>query len=150
MADNGIISASSVSPSTVGVGRRDPFFFGMSIVLLLTVLIGFAPTLYLRAFRDSPPLPGHLYVHGAILTGWFAWLVLQASLIKANRVAQHRRLGAVGAILCLAVVYAGHLQRRAPDPCRRFRLEYGYQRIGHWRAWDPVYPSRASCRVSFG
>jgi hypothetical protein len=89
MAGNGIISASSVSRSIqkAGVGRRDPFIFGMSIILLLTVFIGFSLTLYLSAFRDLPPLPAHLHVHGAILTGWFVWLVVQTSLIKTNRVA---------------------------------------------------------------
>lgn len=111
MASSGVISASSVSRSgrDAGVGRRSPFFFGISLVLLLTVLIGFAPTLYLSAFRDLPPLPCHLHVHGAILTSWFVWLVVQTSLIKTNRIAQHRRLGAVGAILGLAVVFAGPL-----------------------------------------
>lgn len=93
----------------VDVSRRDPFFFCMSIVLLLTVFVGFLPTLYLRTFRGLPPLPGHLHVHGAILTGWFVWLVVQTSLIKTNRVAHHRRLGALGAILGLAVVFAGPL-----------------------------------------
>ena len=91
------------------VRRRDPFFLCMSIVLLLTVLIGFLPTLYLRTLRGLPPLPGHLHVHGAILTGWFVWLVVQASLIEANRVAHHRRLGVLGAVLGLAVVFAGPL-----------------------------------------
>jgi hypothetical protein len=81
----------------------------MSIVLLLTVVIGFAPTLYLSAFRDLPPLPGHLHAHGAILTGWFVWLAVQTSLIRTNRLALHRRLGTAGAILGLAVVFAGPL-----------------------------------------
>jgi hypothetical protein len=110
MPGDGIISASSADPvQRAGVGRRDPFFFGMSVLLLLIVLIGFSPTLYLRAFRDLPTLPGHLYLHGTILTGWFAWLVLQASLIRANRVGLHQRLGAIGALLGLAVVFAGPL-----------------------------------------
>jgi hypothetical protein len=111
MAGNGVISRLPVTQSgqKTGVRRRDSFFFGMSIALLLAVVIGFAPTLYLSAFRDSPPLPGHLHVHGAILTGWFVWLAVQTSLIRANRIALHRRLGAVGAVLGLAVVFAGPL-----------------------------------------
>jgi len=111
MERNRVIPASPLSCSgqKVALGRRDPFFFGLSIVLLLTVLAGFLPTLYLRAFHDLPPLPGHLHVHGAILTGWFVWLVVQTSLIRTNRVAHHRRLGALGSILGLAVVFAGPL-----------------------------------------
>lgn len=101
MVISGMNSASLPSRSgrEAGVGRRDRFFLGMSLILLLTVLIGFAPTLYLAALRDLPPLPGHLHVHGAILTSWFVWLAVQTSLVKASRIDLHRRLGAAGSAI---------------------------------------------------
>ena len=40
------------------------------------MLVGFAATLYLRAFFDGPPILSHLYVHGVIVTGWFVWLLV--------------------------------------------------------------------------
>lgn len=81
----------------------------MSVVLLLLVLIGFAPTLYLRGALGQPPLPSHLYVHGAVLTSWFVWLVVQTSLVGTGRVRVHRQLGVIGAIIGLAVCVAGPL-----------------------------------------
>jgi hypothetical protein len=102
-------SGSASEPPRSDVGPLSSFFFGMSIVTLLIVLAGFSPTFYLRTFFDGPPLPGHLYVHGAVLTGWFVWLVVQTSLIRAEQVATHRRLGMVGAVIGLGVVVAGPL-----------------------------------------
>ena len=94
---------------TALVRSRSKFFFGMSVVLLVFVVSGFAPTLYLRAFFDVPPIPGYLYLHGAILTGWFVWLVLQTSLVQTARTATHRRLGIAGAVWAAAVVAGGLL-----------------------------------------
>jgi hypothetical protein len=85
---------------------RSSFFFGMSALLLAIVLVGFAPTLYLRAFFDVPPIRAHLYLHGVIVTAWFVWLFAQATLVKARRIADHRRLGVIGAVLGLATVGA--------------------------------------------
>ena len=86
------------------VSRR--FFLAMSIVLLVIVLTGFAPTLYLRAFFDVPPIPAWVYLHGAILTGWFVLLCLQSSLAVTGRIGTHRRLGVAGAVLGGAVIAA--------------------------------------------
>ena len=94
---------------TALVRPRSKFFLGMSILLLVFVLSGFAPTLYLRAFFDVAPIPGYLYLHGAILTGWFVWLVVQTSLVQTARTATHRRLGIVGAVWAAIVVAGGLL-----------------------------------------
>jgi hypothetical protein len=71
---------------------------------MLFVLTGFTPTLYLRPAFTSPPIPGYLYVHGAILTGWFALVFFQTFLVQANRVRTHRQLGIAGAVFSIAVV----------------------------------------------
>lgn len=86
---------------------RDSFFFWMSALLLAFLLIGFAPSLYLRLFFDVPPIPAYLHVHGTILTAWFVWLLVQTSLVRSGRTATHRRLGVVGAVIGTAVVFAG-------------------------------------------
>ncbi len=91
------------------VRPRSKFFFGMSVVLLVFVLSGFAPTLYLRAFFEVPPIPGYLYLHGVILTGWFVWLVVQTSLVQTARTATHRRVGIAGVFWAAAVVGGGLL-----------------------------------------
>ena len=90
-------------------GFRTRFFFAMSAAILAIVLVGFAPTLYLRVLFDVPPIPLYVYVHGALLTVWFALLVVQSALIRGGGVAMHRRLGAVGVCVGLAVVVTSAL-----------------------------------------
>lgn len=73
--------------------RATGFFFIMPHVLLALVLIGFAPTLYLRFISDPAPIPFYLHLHGMILTGWYLMLVVQAWLIRNGNAALHRKLG---------------------------------------------------------
>lgn len=87
--------------------RESRFFFAYTIVLLAIVLIGFTPSLYLRVAFETPPIPLYLHLHGAILTGWFVWLVAQASLVRSGNVALHRRLGYFAAAYGLIVVAGG-------------------------------------------
>jgi hypothetical protein len=79
----------------------------MSALLLLFILAGFSRTLYLRAAFDLPELPAHLYLHGGVLTAWFAVAFLQACLIKFGRLHIHRAIGTVGIFLAIAVVVTG-------------------------------------------
>src|SRR5262245_2092185 len=71
------------------------FFPVISCLLLLIVLIGFGPTLYLRAWFEVPKVPAFLIIHGLVLTAWFALLVAQSALVRTKRVSTHRTLGAV-------------------------------------------------------
>lgn len=86
--------------------RRSKFFVGMSVIMFLIVLVGFAKTLYLRAFFDVPAIPPHVYAHGAILTAWFALFCLQTTLVTGGRTDLHQRLGVVGAGVGVAVILA--------------------------------------------
>ena len=102
--------AQTATATEIGLERaavRSGFFFWISVLLLAFLVIGFAPSLYLRAFFEVPPIPAYLHVHGAILTSWFAWLVLQTSMVRTGRTATHRRLGVIGAVIAVAVVFAG-------------------------------------------
>jgi hypothetical protein len=97
----------ATADASVRTKSRDRFFLAMSGLLLLILLVGFSRTLYLRLFFEVPSIPGYLHVHGATVTAWFVLLVVQASLVNANRVDIHRRLGILGAVLGVAVVPAG-------------------------------------------
>jgi hypothetical protein len=101
-----VIAADIQAPRSRTRGRTG-FFFGMGLLLLGLVVVGFAPTLYLRALFPVPPIPPHLYLHGSILTTWFLWLVSQTWLVRTGRTAQHRRMGVAGAIVAAAVTFAG-------------------------------------------
>jgi hypothetical protein len=102
----------SLNVRTPAVSRRFPFFAVAHTALLAIVLVGFAPTFFLRAFFDTPPIPAVLYVHGAILTSWFSLAVVQGWLARAGRASPdlmrwHRVLGYSAAIFAAIVVVSG-------------------------------------------
>lgn len=82
----------------------DHFFTGMSCVLLIIVLTGFARTFYIRSYLEIPDLPMYLYVHGLVLTAWFSLTLIQTCLVAKHRVQTHRRLGVVGVVLAVGVI----------------------------------------------
>jgi hypothetical protein len=97
----------ATADGSVQTGSRDRFFLTMSGLLLLILLAGFSRTLYLRLFFEVPPVPTYLHVHGATVTAWFVWLIVQASLVNVNRIDVHRRIGMLGVVIGAAVVPAG-------------------------------------------
>lgn len=110
-----------VQPASLGVllkpaNRRRAqrrFYVGMSGALLLIVLIGFAPSLYLRPFFEiperlrsagQPTYPAYLLVHGIVLTAWYVGFFAQTSLVAVRRTDLHRRLGWAIAGLAVTVL----------------------------------------------
>jgi hypothetical protein len=97
---------------------RGSFYVGSAAVLLLIVIVGFAPTFYLRpvfggpefSWRGGgPDLSWRILVHGLILTSWFLAFALQAALVAARRTTLHRALGWAGAAIGLAAIISGGL-----------------------------------------
>ncbi|MEP7314652.1 MAG: hypothetical protein ABI859_18860 [Pseudomonadota bacterium] len=87
------------------VWRR--FALCFALTMLAVNLVGFSRTFYLRPFFDVPPIPGYLYVHGAIGTSWFVLVLTQTLLIANRNVAVHRRLGWIGVALATIVMISG-------------------------------------------
>lgn len=79
----------------------------MAGILFLIVLVGFSPTLYLRAYIDVPEMPVYVLIHGAVLTVWFLWFGVQTSLVATGRTDVHRKFGVIGVVIGVAVVAAG-------------------------------------------
>jgi hypothetical protein len=105
-------SADVAAASPVRAQRRHRtsgwFFVGISAILFVTVLVGFAPTFYLRGYVGTtrlalapPTLPGYLQVHGVLLTSWFLLFLIQTAFIAADL---HRRVGIASAILAAILV----------------------------------------------
>ncbi|MEM7371772.1 MAG: hypothetical protein AAF587_24360 [Bacteroidota bacterium] len=86
---------------------RNQFFFILHLLLLAVVLLGFAPSFYLRPFGEQNPLPVYLILHGIACTAWFLLAVLQSSLIQSRRLPLHKRLGTVGSLLGPFVALTG-------------------------------------------
>jgi hypothetical protein len=85
------------------IQRRSRYFQAMSMLLLGVVLIGFGKTFFLRSLFQVPPIQWYVYVHALMQTAWFGLLVLQTTLVSANRTDVHRRFGVFGALLAVAV-----------------------------------------------
>jgi hypothetical protein len=87
------------------VSQYDNYFFsGMALLILATVLIGFARTYFLAGVFRAP-LPNLLiHIHGAVFSSWILLLIAQTALVTAGRVDIHRRLGLLGfGLACLMV-----------------------------------------------
>lgn len=85
------------------------FFTAMAVLCAALVLVGFAPSYYLRGLTGQPPLPLLVHLHGAVSTGWILLFLTQTSLVAARRTEVHRRLGVGGAVLAGVVLVMGLL-----------------------------------------
>jgi hypothetical protein len=87
----------------------DIFFTTMSVIMLAIVLVGFAPSYFLRGavFAHLPSLLVHL--HGAVFSSWIFLFVIQSSLVSAGNVRLHRKLGVLGAVIAGLMVILGVL-----------------------------------------
>src|SRR5687768_18330417 len=77
------------------------FYTGMAVAFVITVFAGFARTYYLRPYFGAPALTPLLHLHGVIFTSWLALLLVQTTLVAANRTRIHRRLGVAGAVIAV-------------------------------------------------
>jgi len=74
---------------------RSPFYVGVSLLIVATVLAGFGPS-FIRIATDGQPLPWIMHVHASVYLGWLALLVCQTVLAARGKIAAHRRVGAFG------------------------------------------------------
>ena len=89
--------------------RSDRLFFtGMALISLLTVLVGFAPTYFLRS-SALPPLTSFYQLHGLVFVSWILLFVTQTALVAGHRTDVHRRLGVAGVLIASAVLIVGFL-----------------------------------------
>jgi hypothetical protein len=91
------VSGIALNTRGAAAAERSSFFLVAHTALLALVLIGFAPTFFLRAFFDVPPIPASLYAHGTVMAIWFAFGPVQGWLMQGGHAAWHRRLGYVAA-----------------------------------------------------
>ena len=104
----------------VAGGRRLRWFFPVfSGVLLAVLVVGFAPSFFLRGhITITPPsrlaalaqrlasgdLPLYLIAHGVALTAWYVLVFAQTCLVAAGRTDLHRRLGIAGIGVAILIV----------------------------------------------
>jgi hypothetical protein len=89
------------------------FYSRMALFLVFLVLLGFAPSFYLKGIvpsypRPNPTLPPSVILHGTVFSLWMALLIAQTQLIAGRKHEIHMQLGKLGmlfAILMIPVMY---------------------------------------------
>ncbi len=96
------------SPALTSRDFEHRFFFAVAVLFPIAVLIGFAPTFYLKPLFNTPPIPRIIiYVHAFLMTAWIALFITQVYLISAKKILVHRKLGFLGAALGVGIIAAG-------------------------------------------
>lgn len=87
------------------------FYITIAAVMTLVVFFGFERTFFLSPFYDEPhplaPSEPIFYIHGAIVTLWMAFIILQPTLIRFGRYSAHRTLGWFGVGIAVLTVITG-------------------------------------------
>jgi len=84
------------------------FWLAGALFAALVVFVGFSPTFYLRNVFGSPQLSALKLVHGTVFSAWVVLFVVQTGLVATNRRGAHRALGAIGALLLVAMCVVGY------------------------------------------
>jgi hypothetical protein len=99
------------------------FYSGMALLIFAIVVIGFAPTWFLRGTLSttSPlkPLTPLVMLHGTLFTTWVLLFITQAGLISARQHKLHMRLGVATVALGVTMVVVGLLTavwQEVPSP----------------------------------
>lgn len=100
--------------SIQSIQRRDHrFFLTMAILGAITVFVGYFPTYYQKPLESvlpiapSPHFAAIIHIHGALMTTYVLFYVLQTALVGANRKALHMFLGWASVVLLPAMVILG-------------------------------------------
>lgn len=101
------IASRPAAQKTRRPSRDDVFFSAMALLILGTILLGFARSYYLAgAFAARlPSLVVH--IHAAAFSLWILLFIAQTMLIASGRLDWHRRAGMFGAGLAASMVILG-------------------------------------------
>jgi hypothetical protein len=83
------------------------FFLVYVLLIWLAVFAGFGPDIVKHLRSNAAPYPIAVHVHAVVTIGWLALLTNQVLLIRRREVRLHRKWGAVGAVLAIAVILVG-------------------------------------------
>jgi len=88
--------------------RSDRRLFALVAVLFpVIVVIGFAPTYYLKFAFGNQPLPHLVHLHGLLMSAWVIYFIAQVWLIRSKNARVHMRIGLAGIPLAIAIIIVG-------------------------------------------
>lgn len=101
------IASNLVRRKNLSARRDDIFFAAMALLILGTVLLGFARSYYFAGVFAArlPSLVVH--IHAAVFSLWILLFIAQIVLITGGRLDWHRRAGMFGAGLAASMVILG-------------------------------------------
>src|SRR5262249_6368143 len=83
------------------------FYFCMSFVFAVLVVLGFSRTANVALLHANPPRPLLLWMHGAAFSTWIVFFIAQSSLVRVHKFSVHRAIGWFGAALAAVMVVLG-------------------------------------------
>jgi len=92
----------------------------MSLLLLTTVLVGFAKSYFLAGLVRAPLPNKVIHVHAALFSSWILLLIAQAAFISAKRFDLHRKFGQFGFGLACGMSVVGVMA--ATDSMTRIKM----------------------------
>lgn len=87
-------------------GERPLYTFAAATALGV-ILVGFAPTYFLKAFFGTPELSTLKHLHALAMMAWFGLFLVQARLVATGNIALHREMGIAGIAVAVLVVWMG-------------------------------------------
>lgn len=99
-------SPAMANPPLSKLGRRW-FYVAMAVFAMLFCIGAFGPSLTNRSRRLGSLTP-LLIVHGVVFFSWLLIFLTQSILARAEKLALHRRIGLLSAILAAAMVVLGY------------------------------------------
>ncbi|HLZ50330.1 MAG TPA: hypothetical protein VKP61_06260 [Candidatus Acidoferrum sp.] len=101
-------SSVALAPSSARLRLEKIFFPAMAVLIIAAMFLGFARTFFLAPMYHYH-LPNLLVaLHGVAFASWIALFAIQASLVAADRVDLHKKLGVFGAVLVGLVLIMGY------------------------------------------
>jgi FtsH-binding integral membrane protein len=103
-----LMASNVAAPGLQAAERR--FYSSMAVAILLTALLGFARTYFLRPLLPASAQSGLtplIHLHAILFTSWVMFFLLQVRLIAHRRVDLHRKLGIGGALLATLMTVVG-------------------------------------------
>lgn len=84
------------------------FFAIVTAAVIISVLVGFGPTFYLKPFFNSPPVARSIiYVHAFVMAAWVLLFAVQVFFISSKKIKLHQKLGYAGIALAVLVFVTG-------------------------------------------
>jgi uncharacterized membrane protein YozB (DUF420 family) len=98
-----IIDSTSGGPRD---NRGEPFLYHFTVVMTALVFSGFTVNAVVN-FDEFERFTPWIALHGLLSAAWYLLLIIQLRLVRAGKLATHRRLGLLSVLLALAFVGSG-------------------------------------------